>query len=1124
MEDRRNKINISHVVGDYKSEDLDVLTGILSRKSFFETAQKLVDEHPEGYYVFSFVNIDNFKIINDRFGMEVGDAVLKHVALIAGAFSNKSGGICGRLSADNFALLFPKTCIDSDEIYKAHGAINKPEAISQPLRIRIGRYFVDSKVDSVITMFDKARIAANSIRNTYDKDTAVFDVSMLNDILRRQVITDDMEKALEQKQFKVLFQPQYNHATGAIIGAEALVRWQKDKEVVSPAEFIPVFEENGFIYELDKYVWEQACALWRKWKDEGIEPVPLSVNVSRKDILHEDFMDVLSGIMAKYDVPVDKLRLEITESAFSESSGTIIAKTNQLYKLGFLVEIDDFGSGYSSLNLLKDVQASVIKLDMKFFQGSKNDQRAGNIVESVVRMARWLGMAVIAEGVENLEDADFLKTIGCHYVQGYLYAKPMDADSFKKLIVDSTKEHTMSRLETLKTLDNNEFWNPKSMETLIFNSYVGGACIFEYHNGATEVLRTNDEYVKQFGKVLDGETNVKNLTFSDYLCKEDKARFFRDIDECIRLRNQKASEYKIVRGEYVEFVRITVRVIARASERYLLYGAIANMTEQRLAEIEEHNASLTFSSIVGSIDGGVLIAKIKSPFDVEIMFTNDGFYSMLSYTKEQFQAEVKSISDIFYSNDRAAMWNKIVDDYKGKEDKSGECRCVKRDGSIIWTYWSNVVINLEGVKEKVVMCIVQDITEEIEADKQLNVLNEAAHEILACPDCNQAINHILEKTLSYFDGDRTYIVEIFDNDTLNNTYEVCALDVKSCMDILKNIPTSVADEWLSALSYGNFVVVNNLSEVKNDKLRELLRLKNISSITLAPLCRESKTIGFVAVDNPKKDTKMFKNIVALGDYVAVLLNRRDLSDGIVKEQQSMTTLLDDLPEGFMRLELTDDHKLMPIYLNTATKRMVGMDDEMFNKVYGDNAINGMHPDDVPLAYEACQKAMVDGEGIGRVYRLRSGDGGYVAVSLKCKVTFGADGKKYLNVYYSGTNIPIERKKIEIELLDSLPCGVGLFAYNGIDVDTWFLNKGYEKLTGRSETGIEKDYVHTDFIHPDDKTKVMDALRKAAINGENPTYEFRIKCGNGEYKKIKSALKIKPHSENNWLILAVYTPV
>lgn len=514
-------------------ESFDPLTGVFDQDTFFKIARMLIDGNSDGYYVFSFLNIDNFKIINDRFGIGVGDAVLKYVASVIKDFADAAGGICGRLFADNFALLYPHNCVESKEMNDAHERIHHPDVLSQPIRLRTGRYFVENKDDSVMTMFDRARIAANFVRNSYDKEISVFDKDMLDYLIRRQLIVEDMNTALASGEFKLFFQPQYNHATGAIMGAEVLVRWLKNGEYVLPGKFISVFEENDFIYKLDKYVWERACILLRKWMNEGKNPVPMSVNVSRRDILHDDFIDVITAITSKYDIPVDMLRLEITESAFSESTKEIISKANELAKLGYVVEIDDFGSGYSSLNSLKDVDASVLKLDMKFFEGGGNAQRAGNIVESIVRMARWLGMTVIAEGVEDVKDADYLKSVGCYYIQGYLYSKPLPVDEYEKLFCNENKEYVMSRLQTLKNLNNNEFWDPKSMETLIFNSYVGGACIFEYRNGVTEVLRTSDEYVKQFGSIKIDPADIKNLTFSDYLYADDKIRFLNDIKKCI---------------------------------------------------------------------------------------------------------------------------------------------------------------------------------------------------------------------------------------------------------------------------------------------------------------------------------------------------------------------------------------------------------------------------------------------------------------------------------------------------------------------------------------------------------------------------------------------------------------
>lgn len=276
------------------------------------------------------------------------------------------------------------------------------------------------------------------------------------------------------------------------------------------------------------------------------------------------------------------MRLEITESAFAEATKVIVRVARQLIDSGFTLEIDDFGSGYSSLNTLKDVPAQVLKLDMRFFEESDDSQRSGSIIESIVRMAKWLGMSVISEGVENKEQADFLKSIGSLYVQGYYYAKPMPQTEYEDLSRSGAFEPLLNRLETIDGLNNNVFWDPKSMETLIFNSYVGGACIFEYHNGKTEIIRSNDEYAKIFsGNFAYDFSSISGDSLA-FLDEQDKRTLMDNIKKSIETRTPSSCEVRLSdeRGHYKN-LRPTVRVIAQTGDRYLLYCVLADITDRR---------------------------------------------------------------------------------------------------------------------------------------------------------------------------------------------------------------------------------------------------------------------------------------------------------------------------------------------------------------------------------------------------------------------------------------------------------------------------------------------------------------------------------------------------------------
>ena len=242
-----------------------------------------------------------------------------------------------------------------------------------------------------------------------------------------------MVRALREEQFDVYFQPKYNLVTGEMAGAEALVRWYHPvKGFMSPAEFIPIFEKNGFITELDMYVWNKSCEYIAKWQRKYGKLVSLSVNVSRKDIYKQNLPEILENIVRKKGLTPEILHLEITESAYTENPEQLILIVEQLKKAGFIIEMDDFGSGYSSLNMLAELPIDILKLDMKFLQNKGEQSKNENIMSSIVALAKKINLYVIAEGVEKEKHISMLKSMKCDMVQGYYYAKPMPAEEFEK--------------------------------------------------------------------------------------------------------------------------------------------------------------------------------------------------------------------------------------------------------------------------------------------------------------------------------------------------------------------------------------------------------------------------------------------------------------------------------------------------------------------------------------------------------------------------------------------------------------------------------------------------------------------------------------------------------------------
>ena len=301
----------------------DELTGLYNRSGFFAKAEELIAEHEPGYYVMACFDVESFKVVNDQYGTPQGDAVLRHIADTFRRGFEPEGGICCRISADNFAVLYPKSLMDSEKLLEIRKAPAASEGSVMPLSFSIGRYIVDDPSLPASAMYDRASLAERVAKGRYDANIVLYDESMRDRLLREQKIVTKMRPALENGEFEVWFQPQYNHVSGALIGSEALVRWRQPEsgQLIPPGDFIPVFERNGFIYEMDKYVWEQSCILLRRWIDEGRNPLPISVNVSRHDMFHADFYDTITGLLERYGLPVALLRLEITRNCLCQGNG-----------------------------------------------------------------------------------------------------------------------------------------------------------------------------------------------------------------------------------------------------------------------------------------------------------------------------------------------------------------------------------------------------------------------------------------------------------------------------------------------------------------------------------------------------------------------------------------------------------------------------------------------------------------------------------------------------------------------------------------------------------------------------------------------------------------------------------
>ncbi len=424
-----------------KTAFYDQLTELPNMVKLKKDIQSTLIKNPTKNYTVLKFDIVNFKIINELFGFEVGNKILK-VAKLVGDSANEPSLIVARVGVDEY-IAFAETKFLADvekrtSIYEQFYQKTVPEIGNYNILFRYGRYNIENSETDVSDIINKVTLAHSMSKTGKTSEVYDYDEDYKNKLISDVSISNKMNFALKNNEYKVFLQPKFSVDNEKIIGAEALVRWfESDGNIVYPNEFIPLFEKNGFIIELDKHILEQTCILMQDWMDRGISYLPISINCSRLTIHAPDFLSELVRIVDKYNIPHHLIEIELTESTAIESEHLIRALFKQMHDLGFKISIDDFGSGYSSLSLLKNLKVDILKMDRSFFSNTDNShERSDMLIDGIVKLSHNLNLYVVAEGIETTEQIEFLKSINCDAIQGYYYAKPMSISDFEEKYAD----------------------------------------------------------------------------------------------------------------------------------------------------------------------------------------------------------------------------------------------------------------------------------------------------------------------------------------------------------------------------------------------------------------------------------------------------------------------------------------------------------------------------------------------------------------------------------------------------------------------------------------------------------------------------------------------------------------
>lgn len=645
-------MRFTHDVSKKQNNALDGLTGIYNQQGFFECTASMLAEHPEDSFCLIYWNIRKFRTTNDLFGWEAGDKILVHWAHTLRGILQDELAVYGRLDHDNFVCCVTEHFLANSDWTKLGEISYFTGETEYYFYSCCGLYKIIDRTLPLSTMIDKARAAMETIKNNYMTLYAWYDESMWNTLLEEQRMNAEFKTAVAEKQFKVYYQPICRSSDGLITSAEALVRWQHPtKGMISPGAFIPLFEKNGFISILDRYVWDEVCAMQQARLDQGLATIPVSVNVSRVEFYDPALCDDIRDIAKRHNISPDLLRIEITESAYADNPVQVQEAVKKLHAYGFSVLMDDFGSGYSSLNMLKDLPIDVLKIDMRFLDDLEKSQKASIVLESIIRLAKWMKLSVVSEGVETQKELEYLRSVECDAVQGYYFYKPMSQENFTVLLDKCAAKSTRLLFHSMPELDNSIldiFNQTTTKESVLFYSMLGGMGLLEISGNDVELIRVNNGYYETVYNSLPRERRILNQPFA-----EPERSFI--LEQCRTAKEDaKIQQFQLHHrredGTYV-WLSMKLRHLGGSPHRALFLFSVDNIEDLKRAEHKQYIDN--YSSVLLKLFDRVYHLDYVAD-TIELLHT-DGEDFIAPQTQYSFATFFRHLADVITPQDMVKL-------------------------------------------------------------------------------------------------------------------------------------------------------------------------------------------------------------------------------------------------------------------------------------------------------------------------------------------------------------------------------------------------------------------------------------------------------------------------------------
>jgi len=683
-------------VGFRHAENRNALTGLMYEKPFYAACERNLANVKINWLLFA-IDLQHFKLFNEWYGREAGDSVLAAVGHELGRIAEAHDGVAGYLGGDDFALLVPAGHFDADALFeRIHSTVIRHGA-SIGFLPAIGVSYSQGNM-SAYTLYDQASLASHEAKGDPKTRVKFFSQAMVNKAEEDYKVLSDFKRALANGEITFFLQPQCRSANGKIVGAEALARWVKpDGRMIPPVSFIPTLEQYGFVTDLDRYIWEEVCKWSRKVLDEGRPLIPVSVNISPVDIFTMDVPAYFEALVDRYQIPREAVKLEITESAYSEGSEKVRATVQAFRDMGFVVLMDDFGSGFSSLYMLRELNVDIIKLDAYFLRMDKSNERKGmHIIESVINMAKTMAMPVIVEGVEMKEQCDYLMGLGIRYIQGYYFYRPMPVSDFEKLMANESAIDPHGFVFTANDeFRIREFLNDTVYTDSMLNHIIGPAAIYSLHGEDVDIVRFNQMFYRS---VNVPDFSARLLSIQKVMPEHEVPELFHTLRKAYDDRLNGASgvfTFKKIDGSASRFL-IQFYYLNEDGDKIRYYGSARDVTE--ITNLQRH------MELLSRFTSRTVLFLLYSQGEYSFEAAAHGLEKDLGLSRQQMIDELNA--NTFYKRlvptNENVLWKAAQKCAESKESTSAEMKIRCKDGRLL-----GVIVDVDYVDDELgdVRCI-----------------------------------------------------------------------------------------------------------------------------------------------------------------------------------------------------------------------------------------------------------------------------------------------------------------------------------------------------------------------------------------------------------------------------------